>query len=58
MVDSLPIVHIMVNGNKHFADETERFIGGSELGVIMANIRQARKPYKVSVTYQNRITTF
>ncbi len=48
----------MVNGNKHFADETERFIGGSELGVIMANIRQARKPYKVSVTYQNRITTF
>ncbi len=58
MAASLPIVHIMVNASKHFADGTERFIGGSELGVIMANIRQARKPFAVSVTYQNRITPF
>ncbi|MDG2532665.1 hypothetical protein P6144_03325 [Sphingomonas sp. HITSZ_GF] len=52
------LVHIMVNGSKHFVDETERFIGGSELGVIMANIRQARKPDKVSVTYQQSTTLF
>jgi hypothetical protein len=58
MAGSLPIVQNLVNGSKHFADETERFIGGSELGVIMANIRQAGKPHKVSVTYQQSNTLF
>jgi hypothetical protein len=52
------IVQMMVNGSKHFADRTERFIGGSDLGVIMANIRQAGKPTKVSVTYQQKTPLF
>jgi hypothetical protein len=52
------LVQNIVNGSKHFADGTERFIGGSELGVIMATIRQAAKPTEVSVTYQRSINLF
>ncbi|WP_342251054.1 hypothetical protein [Sphingomonas sp. OTU376] len=52
------LVQNIVNGSKHFVDGTERFIGGSELGGIMATIRQAEKPNEVSVTYQHENPVF
>jgi hypothetical protein len=58
MVARAGLVQNIVNGSKHFADRTERFIGGSELGAIMATIRQAEKPDAVSVTYQCETPVF